>query len=208
MERQAKPRSKAVKTRDGSKSTVQAPPTLEEYRAVERAARARDSVPLKPKAAPEVPGLEVSRAVGPTPRPRGKLIRSSGNNLPQSKCSRRGELAHQHPVGAVYGQNEACLKLVVFRDDDDGLTDEIPEEWGPEDGYDDSGYGEDDEAPSWLPAAGISRQEWEDEQRAQDEESERIRDQRRLDAETEAMTAQWRSEVADKPRGPLKPNRR
>ena len=48
----------------------------------------------------------------------------------------------------------------------------------------------------------MSKQEWEAEQQAKYEERQRAQEQRRLDAETEAMTERWRSEVADKPAAP------
>jgi hypothetical protein len=207
-----KSRPKSVKTREGGKSTVQAALTLEEYRAAQQ--RAGAPKPAKPKPeeiveeTPAPPPLAQARALL-SQRSSGQLVRSSGENLPKTKCSRCGKLAHEHPVGAVHGRSEACLKLVVFRDDDADLLDEIPDNWGPEDEYDDAGYyGEDDEAPSWLEAAGISRSEWDAQQQSQEEERERARTDRRLEAETVAMTEQWRSEVADKPRDSGKPGRR
>lgn len=207
MKNPARPRAKAVKTREGNKSTIQAAPTLEEYRAAEEAAMGEGASP--DKAAPDQPSTPDKDRTPASPPASSGLVRSSGKRLPQTRCSRCGKLAHEHPVRAVYGVSDSCPRLVVFRDDEGGPADETTDDWRDDDEYDDLGYyGEDDEAPSWLAAAGISREEWDAEERARGEARARAREQRQLEAETKALTEQWRSEVADKPADPRRSKRR
>ena len=98
-----------------------------------------------------------------------------------------------------------CSRFVVFRDDNAELAVDQPVE--DDDDYDEGpDWGEDDEAPSWLAAAGMSREDWEKEQDAEYKERQQNREEQRLQREAAEMTQEWRQAVADKPADP--PRRR
>jgi hypothetical protein len=141
-------------------------------------------------------------------------VRSQGENLPKASCSNCRALAHEHPV--VGG----CQRFVIQRgemelhDPLDDHRDPFDDDWEV-DRYEEAELRiprhllpkDDEEFPSWLEAAGMSLQDWKNQLEAEDNERERQAEERRLGADTAALTAHWRSELADKPADGSRPRR-
>jgi hypothetical protein len=200
-------RTKTVKNRDGSRSSVSSTPTLEEYRESLLVAAPRARTQAEPDREAEV------QAPTHLLRPRGKtIVRSTGEGLsdPRPNCDECGRSYLSH-----FSRNSWCKGYVdpTRPDEIDPVVLDIDLEeedydLGPVDAYQAMDWRlpahlrvDDDleEMPTWLEAAGMTPKEWAAEQRSELERAERLREERqqavRLEEETAALTEQWREEV-------------
>lgn len=205
MDPKKPPRTKSVRNRDGSKSTVRSTMTLEEYKASLEA----PAKPVRPK--PVVAESTPLRQVLPSGL---ALVRSRGENIPESlpDCSDCGRPYIQH----IRKRDWMCDGYINPRLPRQSQTDpdivesedELDQLYAPPDEYEVMDWrvpdnlradDEDDDVPSWLEAAGISRAEWVAQQQRSEDEAQRNREAQRLEAETEVELAHWREQIEKRP---------
>jgi hypothetical protein len=168
-------------------------------------------VPRKPTTEPTAPPARESLPSGL------RLVRSRGENLPKSRpncrdCGRtyaqhvsryaeewcNGYVDPNHPneVDPVVLDIDVDLHEVVQRifepnDEYAQMERRIPENlwWDPDE----------DDVPTWLSSAGMTRADWETEKQKQATEAERNREAQLLETETAAELERWRDEIAKRP---------